>query len=205
MIRKAALKPDIVTYGVMALGCQTRTQAWELINEMNDKGIMMNMPILGAMVKQGCFRKNFAYILDILRIIKQFKMKPSIQLMETLETFIKSCNYEKKKDSKNLSPNFRENVKKFKENFQKWKVDMGIGNIEKIEDVQTVLKEKPWDQFQEAQPEGYEEPKNQQIQRRRKLAHHIKMIKTRDVLIKDVDAVKVPRDFDDAKSQKILS
>ena len=81
---------------------------------------------------------------------------------------------------------------------------MGIGNIEKIEDVQTVLKEKPWDQFQEAQPVGYEDPKNQQIQRKRKLAHHIKMIKTRDVLIKDVNAVKVPRDDAD-ENQKIMA
>lgn len=198
MIRKAALRPDIVTYGVMALSCQTRSEAWELINEMNDKGIRMNMPILGAMVKQGCFNKNFGYILDMLRIIKQFKMKPSEQLMETLDIFIKSCNFEKKKSMRNLSPKFRENVRMFKESYQKWKEEMGLGNIEKIEDIKAVLKEKPWDQFQEATPEGYEDPKNQKMQKRKKLEHHIKMIKTRDVLIKNVDAV--PHD----KNQKIL-
>lgn len=200
MIRRAALKPDIVTYGIMALSCQTREQAWDLINEMNEKGIRMNMPILGAMVKQGCYKKSFGYILDMLRIIKQFRMKPSEQLMETLDIFIKSCNYEKKKDSKNLTPKFRENVKRFKADYQKWKDDMGLGNVEKIEDIKTVLKEKPWDQFQEAQPEGFEDPKNQVMQRRKKLAHHIKMIKTRDVLIKDVNAIKIPR----GEKQKIL-
>lgn len=39
MIQKAKLKPDIVTYGVLSLGCQTPEDADDLLNEMNDKGI----------------------------------------------------------------------------------------------------------------------------------------------------------------------
>lgn len=39
MIRTAKLRPDIVTYGVLALGCQTKEEARELLNEMRAKGI----------------------------------------------------------------------------------------------------------------------------------------------------------------------
>lgn len=185
MIRKAALKPDIVTYGVMALSCKSRRDAWELINEMNSQDIKMNMPILGAMIRNACIAKNFEYVKDLLIIVRKFELKPSVQLMETLETFIKICNAEKKKDLKHQPKNFRENVKKFKEFYEKWKTDIGLGKTEKIEDIRDVLEDKPWEQFQEAQAEGYENPKNQVMQMKKKYLHHIKMIKTRDVLIRD--------------------
>jgi pentatricopeptide repeat domain-containing protein 1 len=184
MINKANLEPDIVTYGVLALGCKTREEAWDLIDQMNLVGIKMNMPILGAMVKQGCCSKNFDYVMDILNIIRTFKMKPSEQLLETLNRFITGLNMEKKKDQKNYPLYFRKNVKNFKEKFQKWKDEMGIGKIEDLKEVKHVLKEKPWEQFQEAQASGYEEPKNQQMQLRRKTEHHIKLIKAREEMKK---------------------
>lgn len=39
MIKTANLKPDIVTYGVLALTCNTEDQARELLDEMKSKGI----------------------------------------------------------------------------------------------------------------------------------------------------------------------
>lgn len=39
MIRVAGLYPDIVTYGVLALGCRTVEEARELLQEMNNKNI----------------------------------------------------------------------------------------------------------------------------------------------------------------------
>lgn len=39
MIKIAALEPDIVTYGVLALGCRNVEQARELLTEMDNKGI----------------------------------------------------------------------------------------------------------------------------------------------------------------------
>lgn len=192
MIYKANLKTDIVTYGVLALGCRTREEAWELITEMNDKGIKMNMPILGAMVKQGCCTRDYEYIMDILEIVKKFKLKPNDQMIETLDRFVVGCNAAKKKDNKNLPPNFRKHVKIFKERLQKWKEDMGIGHLPETEDVKKVLKEKPWAQFQEAQATGYEEPKNQKMQMKKKVQHHIKMIKAREEMKRPVKPTRVP-------------
>lgn len=39
MIKTAKLQPDIITYGVLALGCQTQDEARELLNEMRTVGI----------------------------------------------------------------------------------------------------------------------------------------------------------------------
>lgn len=39
MINIADLKPNIVTYGVLALGCRTAEEADELLQEMYNKGV----------------------------------------------------------------------------------------------------------------------------------------------------------------------
>lgn len=184
MIKRAKLEPDIVTYGVLALTCQTRDEAWELINEMRDKGIKMNLPILGGMLKQACYNKQFDYILDILYIIKKFNMKPNDKIMDTVDRFVVSCNYLKKKDNKNLPRNFRENVKRFKEDYVKWKEAVGLSRSETMTDEdKKILKEKPWQQFKEAQQVGYEGSKNEKWQNKQKLKRNIKMIKTKPILI----------------------
>ncbi|XP_070502851.1 pentatricopeptide repeat-containing protein 1, mitochondrial isoform X1 [Chironomus tepperi] len=184
MIKRAKLEPDIVTYGVLALTCQTRDEAWELINEMRDKGIKMNLPILGGMLKQACYNQQFDYILDILYIIKKFNMKPNDRIMDTVDRFVVSCNYLRKKDNKNLPRNFRENVRRFKDDYVKWKEAVGLSKSATLTDEdKKILKEKPWQQFKEAQPVGYEDSKNEKWQRKQKLKRNIKMIKTKPILI----------------------
>ncbi|CAG9807430.1 unnamed protein product [Chironomus riparius] len=184
MIKRAKLEPDIVTYGVLALTCQTRDEAWELINEMRDKGIKMNLPILGGMLKQACYNKHFDYIMDILYIIKKFNIKPNDRIMDTVDRFVVSCNYLKKRDNKNIPRNFRENVKRFKQDYVVWKESVGLSQSETLTDEdKKILKEKPWKQFKEAQPVGYEDSKNEKWQRKQKLKRNIKMIKTKPILI----------------------
>jgi pentatricopeptide repeat domain-containing protein 1 len=183
MIKKANLEPDIVTYGVLALGCQTRQEAWALVNEMKKNGIKMNMPILGAMLKQGCCNHNFEYIKDILYIMKKLVLTPNEKIIEILDIFVKSCNYTKKKDNKNIPANYRKNAKEFKVYLDQWKKDMGIPTTTSEEE-KKLLKERPWDQFKDVQPEGFEDPKNQKLEQKRKLQRHIKRIKARDVVIK---------------------
>lgn len=39
MIHTADLHPNIVTYGVLALGCRTPVEADELLQEMYNKGV----------------------------------------------------------------------------------------------------------------------------------------------------------------------
>lgn len=186
MIMRARLEPNIVTYGVLALSCQSREQAFCLVNEMNEKGIKMNLPILGAMLKQGCYSKNFKYIMDVLYMMKQFQMKPDERVFKTLEIFVGGCNYLKKKDNKNIPVNYRRDVKKFKEDLAKWKEAMGISADQTVEE-RKIIREKPWDQFQSSQPEGFEELNDENLRRKQKLRRHIKQIKMKNVLINDTN------------------
>lgn len=91
MIKTASLQPDIVTYGVLALGCRTQAEAQELLQEMYSKGIRMNIQILGAMLKQGCSQKNFDYVIEILNITKTERIKPNEHFLKHLHQFHHHC------------------------------------------------------------------------------------------------------------------
>lgn len=179
MIARVNLRPDIVTYGVLALGCQSQEEAHLLIEEMNEKGIKMNLPILGAMLKSGCVKKNFDYILEILNIIQELKLKPNTKILDVLEIFLKSCNKFRKRDMKDTPKDFRNDLNVFKQRLNKWKDDMGLKHIE-LDEARKLLKEAPWEQFQSPQADGFEQVKGQKLQKMRKLKHYIRKIKVEE-------------------------
>lgn len=172
MIYKVKLQPDIVTYGVLALSCQTLEEARELIEEMNDRGVKMNIQILGAMLKAGCVNRNFQYVIDVLNLIKKERLKPSEKVIETLRIFLKSCNQLKKKDRKYQPENYRNDYHVFRLKFEKWMNEMGMKDLE-LEDARKLLKEAPWEQFQEVQADGYEDPKGQKLMKAKKYKRYI--------------------------------
>lgn len=176
MIQAVKLSPDIVTYGVLALTCQTHEEAQALMAEMDSKGIKMNIEILGAMFKTACIKKNFDYAIEVLRIVRDLKIKPSDKLLHTLEETIKVCNRHAKRDFKDASRDFRENWKKFKIKVHRWKVDMGIDQLDP-EEAQKVVKDKPWEQFQQPQAEGYEHTKGFKARNKQKYKRFIGLIK----------------------------
>ena len=61
MIKTAQLQPDIVTYGVLSLGCQTAEQAHELLQEMCDKGIRL---ILHITLHVDFLQHSFVFVLQ---------------------------------------------------------------------------------------------------------------------------------------------
>lgn len=91
MIRTTGLKPDIVTYGVLALGCRTQEQARELLQQMQAADIRMNIAILGAMLRQGCAQKSFAYVNEIMQLSLEESIKPNEAFLRHLHNFHRGC------------------------------------------------------------------------------------------------------------------
>lgn len=91
MIRTAGLRPDIVTYGVLALGCRTQEQARELLKQMQSASIRINAVILGAMLRQGCVQKSFAYVNEIMQLSLEEHIKPNEAFLRHLHNFYRGC------------------------------------------------------------------------------------------------------------------
>lgn len=109
MIRTAGLYPDIVTYGVLALGCTTVESSRELLQQMSHNKIRfactlilsyvpnvflskyflyrMNIQILGAMLRQGCAKKAFPYVCEIMQISLDENIKPNDIFLRHLHKF----------------------------------------------------------------------------------------------------------------------
>jgi pentatricopeptide repeat domain-containing protein 1 len=182
LIDKVNLEPDIVTYGVLALCCQTHDEAKALMEEMEHKDIKMNIQILGAMLKTGCVRKDFDYIIDILHCIKDLNLKPNDRVLESLQIFIKACNYHKRRDQRNTEKDFRKDFSNFKVRLENWKKEVGLNGLE-LDEAKKILKDAPWEQFQTTQADGFETPKGQEIKKLKKLKRYIGKIKEKDLKV----------------------
>lgn len=177
MIRTARLQPDIVTYGVLSLGCQTIEEARELMDEMRENGVKMNMHILGAMLRQGTSKTNFPYILELLEIVKNSRIKPNEKFLDHLKNFQVACKKLKRSRQDFTDKQFRLDLHHFNQKLINWKQDMGL---EDLEQAKKLVKEHPWDQFKETQTSGYEDVKNQKLRMKKKKFHNLKKIMTEE-------------------------
>ncbi|KAK7862344.1 hypothetical protein R5R35_011572 [Gryllus longicercus] len=89
-MQEEKLLPDIVTFGVLALSCTNVQEARDLIRNMKQAGYRLNQEILGAMLKQGCLRHDFKYVLKMLYLTKEEDIKPSPLFMDNIERLISS-------------------------------------------------------------------------------------------------------------------
>ncbi|XP_050535202.1 pentatricopeptide repeat-containing protein 1, mitochondrial isoform X2 [Daktulosphaira vitifoliae] len=144
LISSEDLSVDIVTFGVLALGCKNKFQAKDLIKSMVDHGFRVNAEILGTMLGQACYHYNFGYVIYTMNMIKHEEIKPNNIFMERLKSFdenIKSLMKKREnKDEKSLdfvhSYYFKEGYRKFQNFYKKW--------ISEVNVEENLL---PWDQF----------------------------------------------------------
>nr|CAI5834711.1 unnamed protein product [Callosobruchus analis] len=84
-------RPNLITYGVLSLGCKTKEEAAELIEAMKACNYRLNAEILGTMLKQGCYHVNFKYVMYIMDLCESEEVRPNKKFIETLEEFKKRC------------------------------------------------------------------------------------------------------------------
>lgn len=156
MKKKLRLKLNIMTYGVLAMACDTKEKATQLIEEMKEKGLKMNAEILGTLLKQGIYNNNFGYVLLIMNIAKNEKFQINDTFLSHLEQFDEKCS-KQMESSKECSEIFTKAYTIFRMSYKKWLKETNIDEV--------LNKEHPWKQFQEDVPEPFqreftiEEPK----------------------------------------------
>ncbi|KAL5292152.1 PTCD1 family protein [Megaselia abdita] len=181
MIKIAKLQPDIVTYGVQSLTCRTQEEARELLQEMKEKGIRMNMAILGAMLRQGCSHRNFAYVYEIMQIALDERVKPNEQFLKHLDNFVKNCSLiVEQKHLISKEKHFKKNFENFERRLKIWYEEHGLENLH-LEDKIKKVKGKPFEHFKTPKEEGYEQRKNEKLLNKKKARQYIKKIKIQNL------------------------
>ncbi|XP_052896229.1 pentatricopeptide repeat-containing protein 1, mitochondrial [Anopheles moucheti] len=198
MIEAANLEPDIVTYGVLALGCQTQLEARSLLTMMKQADVRMNIQILGAMLRQGCARNNFRYITEVLNIVKRERLKPNEPFLRHLDEFGKVCekrdrDYDAKPRQKGRD-DFKLEYNRYRMHLDAWREYMGLQGLA-LDQALGIVREHPWEQFKQPQPDGFEAVKNPKLRHKRKKQHSIRKV--------DVDAIADDDDDNDGVLKKV--
>uniref|UniRef100_A0A1B6FRY6 PROP1-like PPR domain-containing protein n=1 Tax=Cuerna arida TaxID=1464854 RepID=A0A1B6FRY6_9HEMI len=143
MISDRNLRPDMMTFGVLAMTCQTQTLALQLIQDINNLGLRPNVEILGTLLKNACYLRDCAFVMEVMKILKKEDLKPNEQFLKHLENFFrfasKVMSDQKTDDSGKLNQN---DFFKFREYYKSWR-----------QKIVTETPPHPWSQFQEVKPE----------------------------------------------------
>ncbi|XP_049874728.1 pentatricopeptide repeat-containing protein 1, mitochondrial [Pectinophora gossypiella] len=153
--KKIRLKPDIMSYGVLAMACKTKESAEQLLNEMKEKKLKINIQILGTLLRQGTAHNDFGYVLYIMNVSKEENVPVNNIFLKHLENFNNKCCYFIKNFVENSEPiskgDFKCHYKKFSSFYNNWLKDINLKEV--------LEPEHPWQQFRENYPEPLQQTK----------------------------------------------
>ncbi|XP_011866792.1 PREDICTED: pentatricopeptide repeat-containing protein 1, mitochondrial [Vollenhovia emeryi] len=120
---KRRLSPNIMTFGVLALGCQECEQAQEYLQGIEAFGYKPNSVIMGTLIDTACHKKDFKFLLFVMEYMMENKIKSTDQSVKVLEEFSKELSQMEKPTGKyrlRKLKRLEENMEKFEQQFPKW-------------------------------------------------------------------------------------
>ncbi|XP_015587366.1 pentatricopeptide repeat-containing protein 1, mitochondrial [Cephus cinctus] len=121
------VQPDILTWGILALGCKSNDEGRELIQGMRDTGFRLNAVIAGTLIKNACRKEQFFFILEVMEHMYRAKIKPNKMLYETLDAFqsaMKKLSKSKENSKFTSSSFFKDGLSKFNLRYSEWQKQM---------------------------------------------------------------------------------
>lgn len=87
---KKSLSPNVMTFGVLALGCQEYNDAKEFLAGIETFGYKPNVVIMGTLLRTACFKKNLGYVLFVMEYMMKNRIKPNTKIIQILVEFSKN-------------------------------------------------------------------------------------------------------------------
>lgn len=157
MIKTAGLKPDIITYGVLAMTCQSKFEARDLLDDISGARFRGNAEIMGAMLNVACKKISFGYVLLIMEEILNEDIEPNKYFYTTLENFYQKCKRCSEELANNVSCEDLKHINrdyfltlypKFSNSYKSW--------IDKVQTKYPNCDIHPWDQYRKPIDDGFE-------------------------------------------------
>ncbi|XP_020290829.1 pentatricopeptide repeat-containing protein 1, mitochondrial [Pseudomyrmex gracilis] len=123
MAEQKNLTPNVMTFGVLALGCQKYHEAKEFLEGLEAFGYKPNSVIVGTLINTACHKRDFEYLLFVMNYMMENKIKPNEQAIKDLKEFsreIPRMEVTKNKHKHKKKKRLEENAKKFEEDYLKW-------------------------------------------------------------------------------------
>ncbi|TRY68306.1 hypothetical protein TCAL_07477 [Tigriopus californicus] len=87
LVNKFGLSIDIMTYGNLALCCDSRVSALDLLRDMEENSYKPTIEILHVFLKGAAMRKSPRDVLLFMQIMDRNAIKPNPRVLKTLEKF----------------------------------------------------------------------------------------------------------------------
>ncbi|XP_043285642.1 pentatricopeptide repeat-containing protein 1, mitochondrial [Venturia canescens] len=126
-IQRNGLFPDIITWGILALGCHTLADAQQLMDGMEVTGHRLNEIIAGTLINNACRKMRFAYVLGIMNSMSHLRIQPNYELYCTLDAFekeVKEMMRSRKSTRTTNHPAFKAGAVNFQLAYKKWRAEM---------------------------------------------------------------------------------
>ncbi|XP_044763746.1 pentatricopeptide repeat-containing protein 1, mitochondrial [Coccinella septempunctata] len=142
LMEKLSLRPNLFTYGVLALCCRTELEALQFLDEMKSCKYRLNAEILGSLLHQACYSKNFMYVMKVMQICIEENVKPNKKFIDHLDELKKECRrmINNKNDRVGQSKAFQRGFQLFRLRYKKWLSEVKMDKMEE---------KNPLEQFEE--------------------------------------------------------
>ncbi|XP_029174644.1 pentatricopeptide repeat-containing protein 1, mitochondrial [Nylanderia fulva] len=123
LTEKRNLTPTVMTFGVLALGCQECRDAQEFLRGMEAFGYVPNRIIMSTLINVACHKKNFEYLLFVMNYMLENNMKPNTQAFRDVDKFAKEIpNIKKPTGLYRLRKlkRLEKNIEQFEQQYPKW-------------------------------------------------------------------------------------
>ncbi|KAK9502591.1 hypothetical protein O3M35_011337 [Rhynocoris fuscipes] len=145
MIREEQFTPNIVTFGVLALGCTNFKSTKTLLSDLKSFGLRLNVEILGTLLNSACRNWDFKTINFLVKLLIKTKIKPNLKFIQHLDNLNEeiSKHIQIKNEGRTAYNNKLDfsNIDNELEDFKQL-----ITHVKSLE-VEDASKFHPWDQF----------------------------------------------------------
>ncbi|KAI4487072.1 hypothetical protein M0802_012061 [Mischocyttarus mexicanus] len=86
-IQRKHMVPNVVTFGVLALGCHRIKEAKELLEGLEIAGYVPNTVILGSLISNACHAFDTNYLIEMITYMIHNKIKPSDKIYTFLDKY----------------------------------------------------------------------------------------------------------------------
>ncbi|XP_015929142.2 pentatricopeptide repeat-containing protein 1, mitochondrial [Parasteatoda tepidariorum] len=139
LVSKWGLCPDVITFGVLATGCRTYSQALTYLNDLKNLGFCPNIEIAGALLANACTSFDLEYLQHILVLMQKQDIKPNERLLRKLDKTLQTAKkniidmeHGKKVHQCFKRENFSKLYKEFCEFYDTWLPSMKFENEENV-------------------------------------------------------------------------
>ncbi|KAK0163369.1 hypothetical protein PV327_007057 [Microctonus hyperodae] len=122
-IQREGLIPNIITWGVLAIGCRTYEEAIALIEGMEATGHPLNTIVATTLIGNACSKNHFVFVLDIMQRMYDNRVKPTevtYKVLDQFQTKISNIILKKVKSKYSNSSRYKELFSKFNLRYNSW-------------------------------------------------------------------------------------